>query len=74
MCSAWRSGPEAARKVRCPALVVIAANDVMTPATAGRELANLIPGARLVVIAECGHMLLAEAPDAVLDALLDFFA
>ena len=37
-------------------------------------LANLIAAARSVVIADCGHMLLAEAPDAVLDALLDFFA
>jgi pimeloyl-ACP methyl ester carboxylesterase len=73
VCSAWRSGPEAAGKVRCPALVVIAANDVMTPAKAGQELANLIPAARSAVIADCGHMLLAEAPDAVLDALLDFF-
>ena len=72
-CSAWRSGPEAARKVRCPALVVIAANDLMTPAKAGRELANLIPAARSVVIADCGHMLLAEAPDAVLDVLRNFF-
>jgi pimeloyl-ACP methyl ester carboxylesterase len=72
-CGAWRTGPEAARKVGCPALVVIAANDVMTPAKAGRELANRIPAARSVVIADCGHMLLTEAPDAVLDALLDFF-
>src|SRR5262249_13095838 len=44
-CSAWRSGPAAARKVCCPALVIIAANDIMTPPKAGRELAGLIPGA-----------------------------
>jgi pimeloyl-ACP methyl ester carboxylesterase len=73
VCSAWTSGLEAARKIRCPALVVIAGNDVMTPAKAGRELANVIPAGKSVVIADCGHMLLAEAPDAVLDALLDFF-
>jgi len=73
VCNAWRSGPEAARKVRCPALVITAANDIMTPAKDGRELARLIPGARSVAIADCGHMLLAEAPDAVLDALIDYF-
>ncbi len=73
-CGAWKSGPEAARKVRCPALVVIAANDIMTPPKAGRELAGLIPGGRSVAISECGHMLLAEAPDALLDALIEFFA
>jgi pimeloyl-ACP methyl ester carboxylesterase len=73
-CSAWTSGPEAARKVRCPALVVIAANDIMTSARSGRELAGLIAGSRTVTVENCGHMLLAEAPDAVLDALIGFFA
>jgi pimeloyl-ACP methyl ester carboxylesterase len=72
-CAAWKSGPEAARKVRCPALVIIAANDIMTPAKAGRELAGLITDSRAVTVDDCGHMLPAEAPDAVLDALIDFF-
>jgi pimeloyl-ACP methyl ester carboxylesterase len=73
-CGEWKSGSDAARRVRCPALVVIAANDIMTPAKAGRELAGLIPGGQAVVLEDCGHMLLAEAPDALLDALVDFFA
>jgi pimeloyl-ACP methyl ester carboxylesterase len=73
-CSAWASGPEAARKVRCPALVVIAGNDIMTPVKAGRELAGLIAGSRTVTVPATGHMLLSEAPDAVLDALISFFA
>ena len=44
-CAAWKSGPEAARSVRCPALVVIAANDIMTPPKAGPELAGASPAA-----------------------------
>jgi pimeloyl-ACP methyl ester carboxylesterase len=73
-CNAWTSGPEAARKVRCPALVVIAANDIMTSPKNGRELAGLIPGSRIVTLPDCGHMLVAEAPDALLDTLIGFFA
>jgi pimeloyl-ACP methyl ester carboxylesterase len=73
-CAAWKTGPEAGNKVRCPALVIIAANDIMTPPKAGRELAGLIAGGRAVTIEDCGHMLLAEAPDALLDALIGFFA
>jgi len=73
-CGAWTSGPEAARKVRCPALVVIAANDIMTSPKNGRELAGLIAGSRTLTVENCGHMLLSEAPDAVLDALIGFFA
>jgi pimeloyl-ACP methyl ester carboxylesterase len=73
-CAAWKTGPDAARKVSCPALVIIAANDIMTPPKAGRELAGLIGGGRAVTIEDCGHMLPAEAPDALLDALIAFFA
>jgi pimeloyl-ACP methyl ester carboxylesterase len=73
-CAAWKSGADAARKVRCPALLVIAANDIMTPPKAGQELARLVAGSRSVIIPDCGHMLLAEAPDAVLDALIAFAA
>jgi pimeloyl-ACP methyl ester carboxylesterase len=60
--------------VSAPALVVIAANDIMTPPKAGQELARLLAGSRTVIVPDCGHMLLAEAPDAVLDALIEFFA
>jgi pimeloyl-ACP methyl ester carboxylesterase len=73
-CAAWASGPDAAARVRCPALVVMAANDVMTPARNGEALARLIPASRTVTITDCGHMLVTEQPDATLDALIQFFA
>jgi pimeloyl-ACP methyl ester carboxylesterase len=73
-CNAWTSGPEAARKVSAPALVVIAAQDIMTPPKAGQKLAELVAGSRTVTLPDCGHILMAEAPDAVLDALIAFFA
>ena len=41
----------------------------MTPLRAARALAAAIPGAKLTVLDEAGHMLLAERPDAVLAAL-----
>jgi pimeloyl-ACP methyl ester carboxylesterase len=73
-CNAWKTGAEAARKLRCPALVLLSGSDIMTSTMAGRELAGLIAGSRLAVIEDCGHIMLAEAPDAVLDALIEFFA
>jgi pimeloyl-ACP methyl ester carboxylesterase len=72
-CAAWSSGPEAAGRVRCPALVILAAGDIMTPPRNGAELARLIAGARTVTLPDCGHMLVAEQPDATLDALIGFF-
>jgi len=72
-CSGWTSGPAAAARVRCPTLIIIGAHDVMTPPRAGRQLAQAIAGAEVVTVANCGHTLMAEAPDAVLDALIAFF-
>jgi pimeloyl-ACP methyl ester carboxylesterase len=72
-CAGWTSGRDAAARVRCPALVILAANDIMTPPKNGAELARLIAGARIVTLPDCGHMLVAERPDATLDALIGFF-
>jgi pimeloyl-ACP methyl ester carboxylesterase len=69
-CNTWTSGPAAARAIRCPSLLVMGAKDVMIPARAGRHLAELLGGAERVSIANAGHTLMAEAPDAVLDALI----
>ncbi len=73
-CNRWKSGPEAAQRVRCPALMMLGARDSMTPPKIGQQLADLIPGSRTVTIPDSGHMMMAEAPDAVLDALIEFFA
>ena len=68
-CAEYRDGLETAAAVGCPALLVIGAKDRMTPAKAGRKLAEAIPGARAEVIPGCGHMMMAEKPDETLDAL-----
>jgi pimeloyl-ACP methyl ester carboxylesterase len=73
-CNAWKTGIDAARKLRCPALVLLGVSDIMTPTRSGRELAGLIADSRTIIIEDCGHMIQAEAPDAVLDALIGFFA
>lgn len=68
-CNAYRDGDAAAASVRCPALFVLGANDAMTPAKSGRALAARIAAARVVALPDIGHFVMAEAPDATLDAL-----
>ena len=72
-CNAYAAGLERAAEVKCPALFILGKRDQMTPARSGRELAKAVPGARVVEIAGSGHALMAEKPDEVLDALVDFF-
>ena len=42
---------------------------MMTPAKAGKALAAAIAGARTVLLAGAGHMMMAERPDEVLAAM-----
>jgi pimeloyl-ACP methyl ester carboxylesterase len=72
-CAEWSTGAASAAKVRCPTLVVTGTGDLMTPAKVGHKLAQTIPGATFESLPDCGHMLFAERPDAMLDALIRFF-
>ena len=65
----YSGGEAAATAVACPTLVVCGARDLMTPAKAGRGLAEKIPGAETVILPGIGHMMMEEAPDETLDAL-----
>ena len=60
-------------EVTCPALFVLGERDVMTPARSAKAIQEKIPNAKTARIAFSGHSLMAEAPDATLDALIDFF-
>jgi pimeloyl-ACP methyl ester carboxylesterase len=72
-CNDYRSGLEAAARVKCPSLFVLGRRDVMTPTKAAAALAEAIAHSTRVVIDFSGHSLMAEAPDATLDALIGFF-
>ena len=58
--------------ISCPTLVVAGAEDNVTPPEYAKEIAGLIPGARLVVIPGCGHLSTLEEPAAVTQALADW--
>ena len=45
----------------------------MTPPRSAAALAQAMKSAKTVVLDPSGHSLMAEAPDATLDALIDFF-
>lgn len=71
-CNAYANGFEAAASAKCPALLVLGARDLMTRPSAAAGLAERLPGSRVVKVPDAGHALMAERPDAVLDALRGF--
>jgi 3-oxoadipate enol-lactonase len=50
--------------IRCPTLVVCGESDQVTPAAEMRRMAEAIPGATFVPIADAGHLAHVEAPGA----------
>ena len=56
--------------VQCPALVVVGEADQMTPAKAGIRVSERLAKAAVVRLPGCGHAMLSEQPNAVLDALI----
>lgn len=72
-CNDYAGGLESAAKLRCPALFILGRRDVMTPPRAAQPLIERIKGAKAVTLDASGHSLMAEAPDATLDALIEFF-
>jgi pimeloyl-ACP methyl ester carboxylesterase len=60
--------------VKHPALLILGRQDVMTPPRNIRILQEKIPQSKSVLIDASGHSLMAEAPDATLDALAEFFS
>ncbi|MBE7244939.1 alpha/beta fold hydrolase [Methylobacterium sp. A49B] len=56
--------------IRCPTLVVAAAQDALRSVDEAREIRDRISGATLTVIDGSGHMLPLEAPDALADAIV----
>ena len=59
-------------EISCPALVLVGAQDRMTPPAESRAIASAIPGAELIEIPDCGHLSTLERPDAVNRALIDW--
>jgi pimeloyl-ACP methyl ester carboxylesterase len=57
-----------------PTLVMVGEADSVTPPDTARAMAQLIPGARLVVIPGAGHLASMEQPEKVNDQLRDFLS
>lgn len=73
-CHAYAGGLDAAANVRCPALLMVGARDLMAPPKSAQALIGALADARVVTLPDCGHAMMAEQPDAVLDALAAFLS
>jgi pimeloyl-ACP methyl ester carboxylesterase len=52
----WPDSRSGLGSIKCPTLVLVGDGDEATPPELAREIAGAITGARLVMIANCGHL------------------
>jgi pimeloyl-ACP methyl ester carboxylesterase len=74
-CHQYDNGLQAAAAIRCPTRIVAGRRDVMTPANRLRALTDALESTGMPVdtmTLDCGHAMLAEQPEACLDALYSF--
>lgn len=60
--------------IRCPTLVIVGDGDLLTPPERAEEIANGMPGARLAVIRDSGHLSTLEQPAAVTRHMVEFLS
>jgi pimeloyl-ACP methyl ester carboxylesterase len=60
------------KKIKLPTLIICGQEDKMTPPVNSESLRDSIPGAKLTLIAEAGHMVMMEDPEAFNKALKTF--
>jgi pimeloyl-ACP methyl ester carboxylesterase len=58
--------------IRAPTLVLVGEGDELTPPALAQEIAAGIPGARLVVVPDSGHLSTLEQPTDVNKTLVDW--
>jgi pimeloyl-ACP methyl ester carboxylesterase len=58
--------------IKCPTLVLVGDGDELTPLHLSQEIVAAIPGSRLAVIPDCGHLSTLEQPAAVTKAMAEW--
>ena len=60
--------------IACPTLILCGRQDRLTPLENSEQMAAAIPGAKLAVVEDCGHMSTLERPAQVSDVLRDWLS
>ena len=73
-CNNYAAGLDAARKLKCPVLMILGKRDLMTPMQVAGDVISKLPDVKVVALDGAGHSLMAEKPDDVLDNLIAFLS
>ena len=70
-CNDYKTGIEAAQRIKCPTMLILGQHDLLTPVRFAKQLASHIHNAQIRILRRTGHTIMSEKPDALLDALIE---
>jgi pimeloyl-ACP methyl ester carboxylesterase len=73
-CNRYGNGLAAAAKVEAETLLVLGGRDIMAPARNGMAIAQVLKRREVLKLPSCGHVMMSEEPDQLLDAMRRFLA
>ena len=59
-CNNYKNGEKAIREIKCPTFFIFGELDKMIKLDKGREFSSLVPGSKIHIIKDCGHMIILE--------------
>ena len=68
----YKNGINAVKKIDCPTLFIFGELDKMIKLEKGKEFSDLIPGSKIHVIKNCGHMIILENAFEMRDKIVNF--
>jgi len=71
-CNNYKKGLEAVKKINYPAFFIFGESDKMIKLEKGLKFSGLIPGSKIHVIKDCGHMIILEKAFEMREKIVEF--
>ena len=71
-CNNYKNGLNAAKKIKCPTFFIFGESDKMIKLEKGKKFSGLLPGSKVHVIKDCGHMIILEKAFEMREKIVEF--
>ena len=71
-CNNYKNGLNAVKKIKCPTFFIFGESDKMIKLEKGKKFSGLLPGSKVHVIKDCGHMIILEKAFEMREKIVEF--
>ena len=71
-CNNYKNGLNAVKKIKCPTFFIFGESDKMIKLEKGKKFSGLIPGSKVHIIKDCGHMIILEKAFEMREKIVEF--